>query len=122
MKRVSVISFLLAAATFSATSHAGLKESSEALCQKFRECAYAEMEQEELTPEMKAMMEGMLNQMCASFVPSAEMAMGNAVLERKAEACFNSMQSMSCDALTNMEGETPACRDLEETADRIFSR
>lgn len=97
--------------------YAGIQEESLKLCEKFKQCTYKEMESlEEVTPQMKEMMDQMLETMCDNFVPEGIELTAAQKLEKEVKACFSSLQSMSCDDLVNHSDDTPECKTLERAA------
>ncbi|MFC3096054.1 hypothetical protein DRW07_05905 [Alteromonas sediminis] len=98
-----------------------LKDASNKLCEKVKECTFQEMAKEQgLPPEMKAMVEGVLVKMCTKFTPDTiEQSMGNAKLTDLATECVESLAALSCNDFKEPENSaTPACKKLEREAEK----
>ena len=99
------------------TTATSLNEATDTLCRKIKSCASAQLEQQDLPPAMLQMMKAMFEETCASMIsPYADQAT-NAGLEKKAIACIESINSLSCTSLMqNSGGETAECKALEAAA------
>lgn len=89
------------------------------LCEKIKTCALEQIAQEDFTPEMRQMMEPMLNGMCARVqnqvtdVPTGHPLYGPAL------ACMKSMEELSCADLRDGDTvKTPACEAYEKEAEK----
>ena len=96
-----------------------MTEASLALCEKVKGCALEQLAQEEMAPEMRQMMEPMLNGMCQAVraqiteVPSGHPLYGPAL------ACMESMTNLSCaDLQSGEEISTPACEEYRAQAEK----
>lgn len=107
---------LLAAAVINtpALAQNELQQAADALCQKVRGCALAQVRQEDMTPEMQAMMEPMLKSMCASMTAGIEDAPVDHKLYQPAVACMRSMADLSCEQMETLDDGTPECRRYQE--------
>ena len=94
-----------------------LNEATDTLCRKIKSCASAQLEQQNLPPTMLQMMKAMFDETCASMIsPYADKAT-NAGLEKKAIACIESVNTLSCSTLMqDSGGETAECKTLEAAA------
>ena len=87
------------------------------LCEKVKGCAVAEMNQADLTPEVRQMMEPMLATMCSSMQANIQQVPSGHELYKPALACMKSMNEMSCKDIQNQGSyQTGACKAYEELA------
>lgn len=92
-------------------------EATQTLCNKIKSCTTIQLKQQQLPPAMMQMMTAMLDETCAKTIAPYARKATNAGLEKKAIACINSINALSCDALMNTsEAETSECRALEKAA------
>ena len=89
------------------------------LCEKVKSCALAQMNQSEITPQMRQMIQPTLDTMCDQVTNRVgEVPQGHAVYA-SAVACMRSMRVLSCEDMVNAQPTvTPACREYEEMARR----
>ncbi len=119
MKRLLPL-LLLGLGTSAMASKSEFNEVSDALCGKMKECAFGAMqEKNNISPDMKAMVEKMLDDTCKSMKDAYSPAMESHELYEPAVACIRSLSVMSCGAMKTMnrESPTPECktfRELEE--------
>ena len=94
-----------------------LNEATDNLCRKIKSCATTQLAQQDLPPAMLQMMKAMFDETCASMIsPYADKAT-NAGLEKKAIACIESINTLSCTNLMQNSGaETTECKALEAAA------
>jgi len=94
-----------------------LNQATNKLCDKIQSCARAQMAQQDLPPAMEQMMTAMFEQSCTSIIaPYADQAT-NAGLEKKAVACINSINTLSCGTIMTATGsKTAECKTLESAA------
>ena len=95
-----------------------LADSLKGYCNKMKQCAKAQMSEEDMQgmpAGMMAMMQQSLDNMCLGMVESYDKAVKNHDLYEPALACYQSMEKQSCDA---MEDETAACKRFGELADK----
>jgi len=119
---ISIIKALLLLSTLTLSSIAtatSLNEATDSLCRKIKSCATAQLEQQDLPPAMLQMMKAMFDETCASMIsPYADKAT-DAGLEKKAIACIESVNTLSCSALMqDSGGETAECKTLEKAANQ----
>ena len=113
----SLLPFAMLFVAFPAT--ADLDSAMDDLCAKIKTCGMQQAEAQGLPPEMKAMMEGMVDGMCKTWMQPYAKSIGDAGLEKKAEACVDSVVDTSCETMMQAQGEfkTEACEDFEKAAD-----
>ena len=116
VKALLLLSALILPSIASATS---LNEATDTLCRKIKSCATAQLEQQDLPPAMLQMMKAMFDETCASMIsPYADKAT-NAGLEKKAIACIESVNTLSCSTLMqDSGGKTAECKTLEKAANQ----
>ena len=92
-------------------------EAATGLCEKVRSCAMAQIAEEDLTPELRQMMEPMLDNMCANMQSKVqEVAVGND-LYQPAVDCMQSMQALSCEDMQDpARMQTAQCESYEKLA------
>lgn len=94
-----------------------LRDAVQGLCDSVRSCALEQIVKEELTPEMRDMMEPMLDNMCATMKENVQEVAPGHPLYDPAVACMRSLQSLTCDEMQNPErGSTPECEAYEKLA------
>lgn len=112
---VFLTSVIFSVNTFAATVEA-LQDASMELCEKVKQCTFEQMQaQEGIAPEMRSMVEGMLNTMCKDFIKFDEVDRDHELVE-PALACMKSMSALSCDQLQEDNMATPACEAYERAA------
>jgi hypothetical protein len=89
----------------------------EAMCENIKTCSMAEIAESGMTPEMRQMMEPMLENMCASMRGQmGEIPSGNANYD-SAVACMRSMAALSCEDIKDTNKVvTPECEVYEDMA------
>lgn len=86
-----------------------------ALCERQKQCALANMAEKEMPPEMKQMIMMSLNMVCSSLLTGFEaQVMVSHELYSPAVKCIDSMASLSCDALQNKNDNTVECEQFEK--------
>jgi len=105
--------------TVSSLAHADkLTEMTGAVCEKIKTCGVAQLEQQGLPAETVQMMKAMFDGMCTSMVSPYINRTLDAGLEKKAVACLDSIQSMSCPDLMQGGADNSAeCKEFEKAAD-----
>lgn len=85
------------------------------LCEKVKSCALAQIKEQELTPEMKQMMQPMLDNMCATMQSRVGEVDTGHTLHDPALACMRSMEKLSCQQMMNPEQvQTSECEEYEK--------
>jgi len=97
-----------------------MTEAGLALCAKGKECALQQLAQEDFTPEMRQMMEPMLNGMCQAVQAQiTEVPTGHA-LYAPAVACMESMSRLSCAELQGGNDiKTAECEEYRRQAEKF---
>lgn len=90
------------------------------LCEKVKACAMAEMKKEELTAEMRQMMQPMLDSMCANMQARVKSVPSGDALYEPAVACMRSMEALSCKEMQSDKANTPACQTYEKMAREAY--
>ena len=85
-----------------------------ALCEKIKSCAVAQMGEQQLTPEIRQMMEPMLAGMCDQMLQTMPEVAKEHALYQPALACMKSLAAVDCNKMQQTEHETPACREFEK--------
>ena len=91
----------------------------EMFCEKVKVCAMAQMAEEDMTPEVRGMMEPILNNMCSNIqsrvlgeVPEGSPLYGPAI------SCMRSMESLTCAQIQDFaSSETAECKSFREKAE-----
>ena len=94
-----------------------ISEAALGLCEKVKSCAMAQIAQEDLTPELRQMMQPMLDTMCANMQAKvAEVDVGHP-LHAPAAACMRSMEALTCEMMQDPQHmKTSECEAYEEMA------
>lgn len=118
MKRfVNVTAAVLAVALAVPIAADELTEASRALCDNVKSCALEQMAEQELTPEMREMLEPMLANMCTQMNSKIKEVPTDHGLYKPAVACIRSMQSLTCEQIQDgMQEQTPECQEYENKA------
>ena len=91
------------------------------LCEKVKACALAEIDKQELTPEMKEMMEPMLETMCVGMRQGMDQVPVDHQLYAPAVACMRSMANLSCEQLQDgNQVQTPECAKYQDMAMEMY--
>ncbi|MEP5568669.1 MAG: hypothetical protein ABJN62_12590 [Halioglobus sp.] len=112
--------FLMAGLVFScggAATAGDLEDAATELCEKVKHCSMAQISEADLTPEVRQMMEPMLQNMCATMRAGVQQVPSGHPLHDPALECMRSMAALSCDEFQE-EGkvDTPACKEYQEVA------
>ena len=95
-------------------------EASLALCEKVKSCALAQMGSQEITPEIRQMMQPMLDSMCSNMMVNLPEVAKSHAMYKPAVACMNSLEALSCEQMQQTsEGSTPACKEYEALAEKF---
>lgn len=97
-----------------------LEDAATDLCEKVKHCSMAQISQADLTPEVRQMMEPMLQNMCDTMRAGVQQVPSGHQLHDPALACMRSMAALSCDDFQD-EGkvDTPACKEYQQVAERL---
>lgn len=92
------------------------------MCEKVKACSMAQIEESDMTPEMRQMMEPMLENMCASMRAGVQEVPREHDLYQPAVACMRSMAQLSCDDFQDGDRVvTPECRKYQEMVQSSYS-
>lgn len=87
------------------------------LCEKVRSCAMSQVAEEDLTPELRQMMEPMLDNMCANMQSKVQEVATGHPLYQPSIACMRSMEALSCEDMQDpARMQTPECEAYEKLA------
>ena len=86
-----------------------------ALCEKVKACAMEQMNEQDLTPEMRQMMEPMVANMCANVGSHVQDVPTDHSLYQPAMECLESLNRLDCQTLLTMQGSpTAECKAYEQ--------
>ena len=121
LQRILVLLVLGASLSLSAQAD-NMADATLRLCEKIKSCALAQIAQEDFTPEMRQMMEPMLNGMCVRVQSQVTDVPTGHPLYGPALACMQSMDSMTCESLRDGQTiKTPECEAYEKEAQKYES-
>lgn len=103
--------------SFNATA-GDMEAKSQQFCEKIRTCTLAEMESQDIPPEMESMLKPLIDGMCTKMLEEMKAEETPKALEDDAMACMDSMNALSCSALMNGEADTKACSDFQKKAEQ----
>ncbi len=88
----------------------------QALCNTMKACTFAQVESEKpVSAAMKKMVEQMSEEACQAMHSSFTAMPDDKLLKEQAQACLDSMSSLSCSGLEALgSGTTPACEAFEK--------
>ena len=94
-----------------------LGDAAEALCEKVKSCALAQMEGQNIPAETRQMMQPMLDNMCAQVRGRIGEVPTGHPLYKPAVACMESMNSLTCEDMQDSgDMATPECEEYEKLA------
>lgn len=118
MKQTVIYSLLMSGVLATTALRAdNLADAANDLCEHIKQCTLTQMNQEEITPEMRQMIEPMIANMCTAMRSQVTAAPEGHPLYQPATDCMRSMTRISCEAMqdgANME--TAECKKYEEIA------
>ena len=95
-----------------------LESASNALCEKVKACSMAQVDEADLTPEVRQMMEPMLESMCEAMRAGVQEVPTDHQLHDPAVACMRSMAELSCaDFQDEQKVVTAACEEYRKIAE-----
>ncbi|CAA0122689.1 Uncharacterised protein [Halioglobus japonicus] len=111
-------SILLSIAILIPAAHADeLGDAAQALCEKVKSCAMAQIEGQNIPAETREMMQPMLDGMCTQIRGKVGEVPTGHPLYKPAVACMESMNSLSCENMQEAgDMITPECEEYEELA------
>lgn len=90
------------------------------LCEKVKACAVERMNQEEMTPEVRQMMQPALDNMCVKLQQGMGAAPSGHPAYAPAVTCMRSMMSLSCEQLMAGDSKTAECAAYEKVARETY--
>jgi hypothetical protein len=107
---------LLSTSVFAMAASANeIEEAATELCEKVKACSMAHIAEADLTPEVRQMMEPMLQNMCETMRAGVREVPLDHSLYQPSVDCMRSMAVLSCEAMMDSEQiVTPQCKDYEE--------
>ncbi len=112
--------FVIAALAAIVTLPAGADDIGDAaleLCEKVKACSLAQIDKEDLTPEVEAMMKPMLDGMCANMQSRVAVVDSSHPMYDVSLRCMRSMSALSCEQMMNESPTvTPECEEYEAAA------
>ena len=120
MKKIACYLAFTGAAVFSFNAAADeFSDASLALCEKIKSCAVAQMGKQEMTPEVRQMMQPMLDNMCSNMLASMPEVTKGHDMYGPAMACMSSLEALSCDEMQGGNGaQTDACEEYEKLTEK----
>ncbi|MEP4891195.1 MAG: hypothetical protein ABJV04_14305 [Aliiglaciecola sp.] len=113
MLRLTTLITLSLTMMSSLTFAENIEEASIRLCDHIKVCVTEQISTtDEIPPEMRAMIDGMVDNMCKSIMDTNAVT-GNAEFEESAIACVDSITNLSCKDVESA-GQTPACLAFEK--------
>ena len=92
------------------------------LCHKVKACSMAHIAEADLTPEVRQMMEPMLQNMCETMRAGVREVPTDHALYKPSVECMRSMAGLSCADFENEEKlQTPACAEYRRLAEEMAS-
>ncbi|AQA18195.1 hypothetical protein BST95_08060 [Halioglobus japonicus] len=99
-----------------------LSDAANAMCEKVKQCTIAHMGEADMTPEMRQMIEPMVNSMCDAMRAGIKEVPTNHELYQPAVACMRSMAELSCsDFQDEQKVHTDACEAYRQQADQVMA-
>ena len=94
-----------------------LEAAAMAMCEKVKACSLAQIQASDMTPEMREMMEPMLDNMCANMQSKVQEVATGHPLYQPSIACMRSMEALSCEDMQDPAlMQTPECEAYEKLA------
>jgi hypothetical protein len=91
------------------------------MCENVKACSMAQIAESEMTPEMRQMMEPMLESMCDQMRQGVQQVPSGHDLYQPSVDCMRSMADLTCDEIMNLDTvETPACKKYRELAETAY--
>lgn len=119
MKNIlAALTLIFSLATLAAPAHAETyEEATNALCEKIKSCALADMRMEDMDDADKRMMMNMMDNMCLDMQQNYTAA-PNSPHYDEAAACMRSMADLTCGEFQAMSEENPTeeCAAFKDTA------
>ena len=92
-----------------------MSEAAQDLCEKVKSCSLAQVAEEDITPEVRQMMQPMWDSMCANMKNKMGEAPSGHPMYSSALACMHSMQKLTCEEIVgSRQTRTPECEAHEQ--------
>jgi hypothetical protein len=114
MLRQSMCVFILVLSAAQSVAADEMTEAAQNLCEKAKSCAMAQVAEEDLTPELRQMMQPMWDSMCANMQSKVGKVPPGHPLSSSALACMRSMQKLTCEGMLGQQESTPECQAHEK--------
>ena len=93
------------------------------LCENIKQCTMAQIDEADMTPEMREMMAPMIDAMCDSMRAGIQEVPTNHELYQPAVACMRSMANLSCaDFQDGEKVQTPECKAYQAKAEAAYGQ
>jgi hypothetical protein len=113
--RLALLPLLSLLCVYAAADELG--DAARGLCDAVKSCALEQVEREDLTPEIRQMMEPMLENMCITIEANVQQIHADHSLYKPAVACMRSLESLTCAQMQSLDrSTTPACQEYEKMA------
>ena len=91
-----------------------LSDAARGLCASIKTCALEKIAEEDLTDEMRQMMEPMMDNMCTTMQSKVQEVPPGHPLYEPALLCMRSMESLTCEQMRDEnQVTTPECKEYE---------
>lgn len=122
MMKYSMIATAFLAMSSTVAQADELTDAANQVCENVKQCTLSQMDQSQMTPEIRAMMEPMINSMCDAMRAGVKEVPTNHELYQPAVACMRSMAELSCEDFQNEESfQTAACKDYADRAEKAMA-
>lgn len=96
-----------------------IEDAADALCEKVKACSMAHIAEADLTPEVRQMMEPVLQNMCQTMREGVREVPSDHELYQPSVDCMRSLSALSCADFENEEKMlTPACNNYQRLAEQ----
>jgi hypothetical protein len=100
-----------------------LTEAAGRVCENVRQCMLAQIDEADMTPEMREMMMPMVDSMCEAMHQGIEEVPTGHELYPPALACMQSLAGLSCADFQNGEtAQTPACQAYQDKVQASYGQ
>lgn len=91
------------------------------MCEKVKACSLAQIAESDMTPELRQMMEPMLESMCEQMRQGVQQVPAGHPMYQPSVACMRSMAELSCADFQDEDAvDTPACKQYREIAEQAY--
>ncbi len=100
-----------------------LPEAADRVCEKIKQCTLSQIDQADMTPEMREMMMPMVNSLCDAMREGINEVPTGHELYPPALACMQSMAELSCADFQDAEkSQTAACQAYREKVEATYGQ